>query len=164
MAERLEKSVEECRRLLQNFDRDVPFIRQIDEKCRALAATRGWIKTLSGRRRHFDLWEPQFSNERNNPTVFEAAKHMWPNSVLQRAHTQKALNSLIQGSAADMTKKSIVDIYEKLGLVPIMQIHDELNYSVESEEQAREIKHCMEHCYDLTVPIRADLELGEHWK
>ena len=84
--------------------------------------------------------------------------------AIKRAFTYKALNSVIQGGAADMTKKAIIEVYEDSKTVPYMQVHDELDYPVESEQQANRIKEIMEHVYELNVPIIAELELGEHWK
>jgi DNA polymerase I-like protein with 3'-5' exonuclease and polymerase domains len=75
----------------------------------------------------------------------------------------KALNALIQGSSADMTKKAMLTVYNETGLVPHLQVHDELDYSVESEEQANKIKSLMETCVKLKVPIKADLTLGNSW-
>jgi DNA polymerase I-like protein with 3'-5' exonuclease and polymerase domains len=75
----------------------------------------------------------------------------------------KALNALIQGSSADMTKKAMLMVYNETGLVPHLQVHDELDYSVESEEQANKIKSLMENCVKLRIPIKADLTLGDSW-
>ena len=75
----------------------------------------------------------------------------------------KALNRLIQGSAADQTKKAMVDIYEELGVVPLIQVHDELDCSVKSEIEAHKIKNIMETCVELEVPSKVDTNLGENW-
>jgi DNA polymerase I-like protein with 3'-5' exonuclease and polymerase domains len=63
-----------------------------------------------------------------------------------------------------MTKAAMLQVYDKMGLVPHMQVHDELNYSVESLDQAQEIQWHMEHCVDITVPMLADLDYGDTWK
>jgi DNA polymerase I-like protein with 3'-5' exonuclease and polymerase domains len=62
-----------------------------------------------------------------------------------------------------MTKAAMVRVYEETGHVPYMQVHDELNYPVDTLEQAEEIKHHMENCVDLQVPIKADLDYGKSW-
>jgi len=70
---------------------------------------------------------------------------------------------LIQGSAADQTKKAMVDVYEELGIVPLIQVHDELDCSVKNEKQGKKIKEIMENCVELVVPSKVDTEIGESW-
>jgi DNA polymerase I len=74
----------------------------------------------------------------------------------------KALNKLIQGSAADMTKKAMIDLYKE-GIVAHIQIHDELDLSVESPEHANKIIEIMENAVKLSVPNKVDYESGENW-
>ena len=81
---------------------------------------------------------------------------------LKRAFTYKALNKLIQGSAADMTKKSMVALYEN-GIIPHIQIHDEVDISVESDVHAEEIIKIMEAAVELEVPNKVDYEKGANW-
>jgi len=78
------------------------------------------------------------------------------------AFTYKALNRLIQGSAADMTKKAMVELYE-IGVVPHIQIHDELCVSIKSTEEADLIKKTMEGAIQLEVPNKVDFESGPNW-
>ena len=70
---------------------------------------------------------------------------------------------MIQGSAADQTKKAMVDVYDELGIIPLIQVHDELDCSVKDERQANQIKEVMETCVDLQVPSKVDVDLGESW-
>jgi DNA polymerase I-like protein with 3'-5' exonuclease and polymerase domains len=81
---------------------------------------------------------------------------------IKRAFTYKALNKLIQGSAADMTKKAMVDLYKE-GIVGHIQVHDELDISVESPEQAKKIIEIMESAVSLEVPNKVDYEVGTTW-
>jgi len=81
---------------------------------------------------------------------------------LKRAYTYKALNRLIQASAADMTKQAMVDVFES-GTVPLLQIHDELAISVKTPEQAEEIARMMENAVPLEIPSRCDIEIGNSW-
>jgi DNA polymerase I-like protein with 3'-5' exonuclease and polymerase domains len=81
---------------------------------------------------------------------------------IKRAYTYKALNKLIQGSAADMTKKAMLELYKE-GIIPHIQVHDELDISVESPEQAEKIKEIMESAVDLEVPNKVDYESGPNW-
>ena len=79
---------------------------------------------------------------------------------IKRAYTYKALNRLIQGSAADMTKKAMVDLYKE-GIIPHIQVHDELDISVNNNED--KIKEIMESAVDLEVPNKVDYESGPNW-
>ena len=81
---------------------------------------------------------------------------------IRRAFTYKALNKLIQGSAADQTKAAMVALYEE-GILPMIQVHDELDISVESDAQAKRIKEVMEQCVSLEVPSIVDAEFGPNW-
>ena len=81
---------------------------------------------------------------------------------LKRAYTYKSLNKLIQGSAADMTKKSMLDLYKE-GIIAHIQIHDELCVSVESDKQAKKIVEVMENAVKLEVPNKVDYESGKNW-
>ena len=78
------------------------------------------------------------------------------------AFTYKTLNKLIQGSAADMTKKAMVNLYEK-GILPHIQIHDELCISIKNEEEGNTIKTIMEKAILLEVPNKVDYESGPNW-
>ena len=83
--------------------------------------------------------------------------------AIKRAFTYKALNRLIQGSAADQTKKAMVDVYEQLNIIPHIQVHDELNCSVKDENEGKKIKEVMETCVELEVPSKVDINVGESW-
>jgi len=92
----------------------------------------------------------------------EAVNAYGPTTRLKRAYTYKALNRLIQSSAADMTKKAMVDVY-KNGTVPLLQVHDELAFSVKSEEQAKELALLMQNAVPIIVPNKCDIEIGPNW-
>jgi len=94
----------------------------------------------------------------------EAKKEYGNINNLKRAFTYKALNKLIQGSAADQTKKAMADCYKE-GLIPLLTVHDELCFSVEGDDQAHNIKHIMENGLSdvLKVPSKVDDELGNNW-
>jgi DNA polymerase I-like protein with 3'-5' exonuclease and polymerase domains len=81
---------------------------------------------------------------------------------LKRAYTYKALNRLIQASAADMTKKAMVDLY-KSGKLPMIQVHDEIAMSVKNIDEAREVATIMETAVPLEVPSKCDIDLGPSW-
>ena len=92
----------------------------------------------------------------------EEQREQYFNNYFTAAFTYKALNRLIQGSAADMTKKAMVLLYEK-GIVPHIQIHDELCISIIGKEQAKKIKDIMEKAIILEIPNKVDYESGPNW-
>jgi DNA polymerase I-like protein with 3'-5' exonuclease and polymerase domains len=92
----------------------------------------------------------------------EALDEYGPTTRLKRAYTYKALNRLIQASAADMTKKAMVDVY-KTERVPLIQIHDEIAISVKDDEEANEVSKIMENAIELVVPNKCDIEIGSSW-
>ena len=81
---------------------------------------------------------------------------------IRRAYTYKALNKLIQGSAADMTKRAMLNLYDEK-IIPHIQIHDELDISVESQKHADKIIDIMQKAVKLNVPNKVDYESGENW-
>ena len=80
----------------------------------------------------------------------------------QPAFIYKALNKLVQGSAADMTKKAMLNLYKK-GILPHIQIHDELCISITGKEQAEQIKEIMKKAIILEIPNKVDYESGSNW-
>ena len=146
--------------LFQKFHTNVPFVKQLMEQATRKADHVGFLRTLLGRKCRFDLWEPRAFGIHRALPLWEAEKEYGRD--LKRAWTYKALNRLIQGSSADMTKKAMVDLYEE-GILSHIQVHDELNCSIESEEQAVKIKEIMEQTVELKVPLKVDMELGPSW-
>lgn len=161
-AEQQGVSISEGERILAEFDQRVPFVRILADRLATLADTRGWIRTLGGRRRHFNLWEPRYSEQETIPLPLEKAQKAYE-GPLRRYGTRKALNALIQGSAADMTKRAMVRVHDELGVVPTLAVHDEIDACVDGIETLNKIKEVAETAYDLQVPIVADCKLGEHW-
>ena len=76
--------------------------------------------------------------------------------------TYKGLNKLIQGSAADQTKKAMIELV-RAGYTPLLQIHDELAISVKSLDVAQQAAKVMCEAVELAVPSRVDVEVGENW-
>ena len=151
---------ESAEKLIRQYHTKAPFVKQLMDNVSRKANDRGKIRTLLGRACHFDLWQPvQFGVFK--PLPLEQARKEY-DEPLKRAFTYKALNKLIQGSAADMTKKSMVALYEN-GIVPHIQIHDEVDISVESNEKAEKIIEIMESAVELKVPNKVDYESGANW-
>ena len=188
----LNVSKDKADELFNTYHGRVPFVKELMNKVMTAAQSKGQIKTLLGRRCRFPKYEPilrgsdwgTFVPAEDHDTMLELQemgphlkdrdgnilkdtkgnpkKNYWHNNSTRRAFTYKALNKLIQGSAADMTKKAMVDLYKE-GLIGHIQIHDELDFSIESESQAKKIKDIMENAVDLKVPNKVDYESGPNW-
>ena len=154
---------DEALKLLETYHRRVPFIRGLQSRCTRIAEQRGCITTLGGRKCHFDLWESvgYLNDEKQSPLPRQEAKDKYGDN-LKRSFTYKALNKLIQGSAADMTKLAMRDLWKE-GLVPHIQIHDELDYSIFNKEQAEIVIDRMVNCVEMRVPLVVDYESGSNW-
>ena len=144
--------------LFRQYHARVPFVKQLMDSVMARAQDRGKVRTLLGRLCRFHLWEPnQFGIHK--PLTHDAAlaEH---GPGIRRAYTYKALNRLIQGSAADMTKKAMIELHKE-GITPHIQVHDELDISVSNN--ADKIKEIMESAVELEVPNKVDYESGPNW-
>ena len=160
LANTLDITNDEATKLLNNYHMKVPFVKGLADQVALRASQNGKISTMSGRQCRFEMWEPD-SFGYNKPMPREQAEKEYGMGI-RRAFTYKALNRLIQGSAADQTKQAMVDCHKE-GLVPLLTVHDELCFNVESEKQAARIKEIMETCSDLKVPSKVDQELGDNW-
>lgn len=167
--------------VLTGYHEALPFVKNTLKVASQRASHRGYIKTLSGRRSRFPFWEcaqyisakdkEQICKSKGDPKWFnyvatrKQAMEKW--SSAKRAMTHKALNSLTQGSAADLIKKAMVDIWEAGLPVPLVQVHDELGFSIadsnEGVEVAKEIQHVMERAIELKVPVLVDADWGKTW-
>jgi len=176
--------------LFERYHSKVPFVKQLMNKIMNAASNKGQIKTLLGRRCRFPKYEPVLrgsdwgtfvpaedhermlelqdmgeylkdeEGELLKDTDGNPQRNYWHNNPTRRAFTYKALNKLIQGSAADMTKKAMLDLYKE-GILPHIQIHDELDISIDGNED--KIKEIMENAVDLALPNKVDCESGPNW-
>jgi len=151
---------EKAAELFDQYHAKVPFVKQLMNSASNRAQERGQIRTLLGRLCRFHLWEPNMFGMHKAMSHEDALREHGPG--IKRAYTYKALNKLIQGSAADMTKKAMLDLYKE-GIVAHIQIHDELDLSVESPEHANKIIEIMENAVKLEVPNKVDFESGKNW-
>ena len=128
--------------LMKEYKRKIPFV---DPTCRAIMTTgerRGYVRTLSGRRQRMPL----------------------------DGGSYKLVNYLIQGSAADLLKKGLVDAWDA-GVFNVLklhaQIHDEVVFSIpdtrEGYEACLKLKECMANAYPLKIPLGVDTEIGPDW-
>ena len=153
-------SKDKANELFKQYHAKVPFVKQMMDNVSQRAQDAGKVRTLLGRLCRFHLWEPnQFGIHKSLPHDAALLEH---GPGIKRAFTYKALNKLIQGSAADMTKKAMIDLYKE-GIIPHIQVHDELDISVESPEQAQKIIEIMENAVKLEVPNKVDYESGDNW-
>jgi DNA polymerase I-like protein with 3'-5' exonuclease and polymerase domains len=172
----------EAEELFNQYHESVPFVKQL------MLATinevndseTGSIKTILGRQCRFNKWEVNIFKRGTMNTLFNTKEEaqaqfikewveMYPAAEkekiipkVKRSLTYKALNKLIQGSAADMTKKAMLDLYKE-GIVPHIQIHDELDISVIDDNQAKKIVEIMEGAVTLAIPNKVDYESGKTW-
>ena len=155
---------EEAEKLFEKYHSRVPFVKDLMNNTSKDSQRNGYITTLLGRRCRFDTWEEAaFRPGRlTSAMTWEEASTKFGEDNIRRAFTYKALNKLIQGSAADMTKKAMLDLYEEK-IIPHIQIHDELDVSVESEKHANKIIDIMQNAVKLNVPNKVDYESGENW-
>ena len=164
LAEQLDVTTDEAKRLMRQYHEDVPFVKELMDAVQRKVSHRdkgGFVRSLLGRKCRFDLWEPN---------VFVSAKalpkeeaHLEYGDNIKRAYTYKSLNRLIQSSAADQTKASMASVFRETGKVPLVQIHDELAFSVSSKEEAEELCKIMESSVDLEVPTPSEISLGPNW-
>ena len=151
-------SKEKAEDLFKQYHNKVPFVKQLMDNVMYRAQDSGKIRTLLGRLCRFHLWEPnQFGIHKALSHEAALAEH---GPGIKRAYTYKALNKLIQGSAADMTKKAMLELYKE-GITPHIQVHDELDISVNNNSD--KIKEIMEGAVSLEVPNKVDYESGPNW-
>jgi len=144
--------------LFRQYHNRVPFVKQLMDNVMQRAQGSGKVRTLLGRLCRFHLWEPnQFGIHKALPHDAALLEH---GPGIKRAYTYKALNRLIQGSAADMTKKAMIDLHKE-GITPHIQVHDELDISV--SDNANKIIEIMENAVKLEVPNKVDYEYGPNW-
>jgi DNA polymerase I-like protein with 3'-5' exonuclease and polymerase domains len=177
---------EKSEELFNKYHNRAPFVKQLMNKVTSAAQSKGQIKTLLGRRCRFPKYEPVLRGsdwgtfvpaedhermlelQEMGPELLDhegnktGKKNYWWQNPTRRAFTYKALNRLIQGSAADMTKRAMVELHKE-GIVPHIQVHDELDVSVINDLEAAKIKDIMENAVDLEVPNKVDYESGPNW-
>jgi DNA polymerase I-like protein with 3'-5' exonuclease and polymerase domains len=153
-------SKDKAEELFSIYHERVPFVKSLTRSVSNRAQQRGQIRTLLGRLCRFHLWEPNTFGMHKALPFDQAVQEHGPG--IKRAYTYKALNKLIQGSAADMTKKSMLELYKE-GIVAHIQIHDELDISVKDDKHAKKIVEIMESAVDLEIPNKVDYEKGKNW-
>jgi len=180
----------DARKLFDEYHNKVPFVRQLSQDLIQFAKDNRLLFTLNDRFCRFNKWEttdrewnPETNRFNEVPLYTEQeARQAFKAEILEKykenkvdknymdhfekyytpAFTYKALNRLIQGSAADMTKKAMVDLYER-GILPHIQIHDELCLSVKSKGDIQAIKEVMENTIVLEIKNKVNYKKGKNW-
>jgi DNA polymerase-1 len=152
LAERLEISRDEAKQLIDGFFQTFPQVHDYMEEAKRHAYEQGYVTTLFGRRRYL-------------PDIRSA------NATVRGFAERNAINAPIQGTAADIIKVAMIHIYnrfkaEGIRSKMILQVHDELNFSVYPEEKERVeqiVLEEMQGAFQMTVPLIADSGFGSNW-
>ena len=166
MAVELDMSQEEAGELIGRFHDGVPFVKRLTQgvqKHLEDPRSKGIVRSLLGRTCHIDQYEPSSYGAHKAMTHEEAVQHYGPHTRLKRAYTYRGLNRIIQASAADMTKKAMVDCFVEKGKIPLLQVHDELVFSLKNIAEAEELREIMINAMPLEVPNVCDIEIGPNW-
>ncbi len=164
LAAKLGISRDEAKALLKIYHTGIPYVKKLEERCMEIVQAQGFIRTVLGRKRRFNEWEPKdWDRKRTSVPMsdYDQAVEMWGQSI-ERSGAHKALNSICQGSAADQTKQAIVTL-DSIGLTPQIQVYDELGQTIWDDRDAWRIKEVMEHAIEFEVPHLADPEVGLSW-
>ena len=152
LAERMNVPRSEAKELIEGYFQTYPQVKEYMDMSIAKARENGYIETIFGRKRFL----PDISSH---------------NAVVRGYAERNAINAPIQGSAADIIKVAMINIYrrfkdEDIRSKMILQVHDELNFSVYPEEKEK-VQHIvieeMEKAYAMQVPLRADCGWGKNW-
>jgi len=170
-AQMIGKPLAEAQQLYARYDRDLPFLHLLSKIYTRRAHAQGYITLYDGARRHFDKFAPGGKWKKGaGPCSHEEAlerikdpKHPWyRRGPLYRADTKNAMNALIQGGAARHTKLWMRACWCQ-GIIPLLQMHDCLDCSVSSREQAELVARLGCEAVQLDVPMRVDLKYGRNW-
>jgi len=173
--------------LFAEYHAQVPFVKQLSLDLIEFAEKHKLLFTLEDRFCRFNKWETRdrkwnnkinrydpvdildeavakkyYTDDRLNKGYVPDPTYKYFTDFYKPAFTYKALNRLIQGSAADMTKKAMVDLYEQ-GILPQIQIHDELCLSIENDTQAKIVKNTMESAIVLEINNKVNYKHGKNW-
>jgi len=156
------------KKLFEAYHRAMPFVKTTMQAAVREAETTGAIRTILGRKSRFDLWEPSQWSKNTLALPYEKALAVWGGDI-RLAHTHKALNRKLQGSAADLMKVAMLrawddGLFDVLG-VPRLTIHDELDFSdAGAPADAWEaLAETMNGAIPLRVPVLVDGETGPDW-
>jgi DNA polymerase I-like protein with 3'-5' exonuclease and polymerase domains len=164
----LQMTMPAAKALFKDYHNSVPYVKSTMDYYTKQTQRDGYISTLLGRRSRFELWEPKNYQARDIPMTFDRAVREYGNAI-QRAQLHKALNRLLQGSAADLIKKAMLTCFEE-GIfdgdrLPLLTVHDELDFSAQNPRDPiwGQVREVMEEGIQLKIPVRTEVELGPNW-
>lgn len=149
----------------------VPFVKSTFEYAENRAKSAGEVRTVLGRRARFPLWSPTSYKNRDKLISADRDEVVQKFGSAERAYAYRALNRVLQGSSADLMKKTLRDAY-KAGIFdvvgyPLNIVHDEFNFNddmtAEANEAFDELRYIMENCIKLRVPVVAEPDVGPNW-
>lgn len=161
LAVQLGMSRSESDELYAKYHSALPFIKLLTDRCSTIAEKRGYVRTITGRRRRFDLFGPSKWKPGLMPLKFDEAIKAFGHP-LKRYFCHKSMNAVIQGSSADLMKILMVRLHKE-GLTPNLTVHDEICKSCKDREEMIKIRTAMETVYKLHIPLYADTEVGPSW-
>jgi len=174
------KTLEEATTIMGQYDEELPFVKELGARCQKAAERRGYIRMFDGARAHFDTWEvswlkkEEFSRGIANGYNMSAcsldearerqkiAGHPWRGQRLKRAFVHKAMNRRIQGNAARQTKLAMATCWDE-GHVPLLQMHDQLCFSLSDPKIGARVEEIMRTVYVCSVPFLVDGDWGINW-
>ena len=184
-------TLDESKSTMEQYDGEMPFVKELGKECEKKAQLRGYIRMIDGARSHFEDYEVAWldkeerergwsegwemlkcskseallrsRNEVKSPyRASDGSKHPWYGKRIKRADTHKAMNRLIQGSAARQMKIAMAECWSE-GFTPMLQMHDELSFSLSDPKIGERISEIMRTCVTTKVPMLVDAEWGPTW-
>lgn len=164
LAKSLGVSLDEAKEIVAQYVSRMPWVKQLESVCANRATSRGFIRLLDGARCRFESWELAYSKDRMGfaPTSETMARQLAKGQKIKRAGTHKAMNRLIQGSSARQTKMAMLECYRE-GIVPLIQMHDEIDFPLSSPREADKVAEIMENVVPLRIPMKVDMQFGWNW-
>lgn len=167
-------SGQQAKEFFESYHKGAPYVKPTMEAIGKEVQQFGYVTTLAGRRIRFDYWEPINKNYDNPemPLRYNAAIAKW-GAGIKRAYEYRGVNYKFQGSEPDIMKTAMRNlwnsgVFDYVGGVPLITVHDELDFSVPDDSPAtREafdfIQHTMQTAYQLRVPVFVDESNGPNW-
>lgn len=153
-------------RILEDFENNFPHVGAGSRAAMQAAERLGYVRTYYGRKLHFNDFEAvKFGS---GPAMKEKAAYehyvVKKRIPIRRAYCYRAFNRIVQGSSADQTKAAMVSLWYDHGILPTLQVHDELLDARSTPERAAIFKQVMENVVQLTIPSLTEVKVGPNWK
>ncbi|HWT40365.1 MAG TPA: DNA polymerase [Dongiaceae bacterium] len=158
---------EQAQRIMDDYDANFPHVKSGSNAAKGAAERLGYVRTALGRKIHFNDFEP--TKYGAGPAMpYEQAYALYVEKKrlpIRRAYTYRAFNRVVQGSSADQTKQAMVILWYEHGILPTLQVHDELtDAKIQDHATVKIYKHVMETAIPLTIPSLTEIKLGPNWK